>query len=219
MVLRGCSASLSLPWWPVPLCTDSRPAGRWPGPERAGGLPGPPHADSLYTRGETVRFRVHLVRALDFLTAQPEWNGRTVIVSGSSQGGAQALVAAGLDSRVTFFVAGVPAMCDHTGFKAGRINGWPKFVPTGEQSPDHVTEAVRYYDAVNFAARTKASGIVTVGFIDTTCPPTGGYAAFNAVAGEATIVDEPLSGHAVPPRSSEAMRSAILRHASAGNAK
>lgn len=166
-----------------------------------------------------MRFRVHLVRALDFLTAQPEWNGRTVSVSGSSQGGAQALVASGLDSRVTFFVAGVPAMCDHTRFKAGRINGWPKFIPTGEQPPDHVTEAVRYYDAVNFAARTKESGIVTVGFIDTTCPPTGGYAAFNAVAGEATIVDEPLSGHAVPPRSSEAMRSAILRHASAGNAK
>ena len=166
-----------------------------------------------------MRFRVHLVRALDFLTAQPEWNGRTVIVSGSSQGGAQALVAAGLDSRMTFFVAGVPAMCDHTGFKAGRINDWPKLIPTGEQPPDHVTEADRYYDAVNFAARTKASGIVTVGFIDTTCPPTGRYAAFNAVAGEATIVDEPLSGHAVPPRSSEAMRSAILRHASAGNAK
>jgi cephalosporin-C deacetylase-like acetyl esterase len=171
--------------------------------------------DTIYFNGMFLR----LVRALDFLTAQPEWNGRTVIVSGSSQGGAQALVAAGLDPRVTFFAAGVPAMCDHTGFKAGRINGWPKFIPTGEQPPDNVTEAVRYYDAVNFAARTKAAGIVTVGFIDTTCPPTGGYAAFNAVAGEKTIVNEPLSGHGVPPRSSEAMRSAILRHVSAANAK
>jgi hypothetical protein len=86
-------------------------------------------------------------------------------------------------------------------------------------SEKQITEAVRYYDAVNFAARTKAAGIVTVGFIDTTCPPTGGYAAFNAVAGEKTIVNEPLSGHGVPPRSSEAMRSAILRHVSAANAK
>jgi cephalosporin-C deacetylase len=171
--------------------------------------------DTIYFNGMFLR----LVRALDFLTAQPEWDGRTVIVSGSSQGGAQALVAAGLDSRVTFFAAGVPAMCDHTGFKAGRINGWPKFIPTGEQPPDTVTEAVRYYDAVNFAARTKAAGIVTVGFIDTTCPPTGGYAAFNAVAGEKRIVNEPLSGHAVPPHSSDAMRSAILRHVGASVAK
>jgi cephalosporin-C deacetylase-like acetyl esterase len=171
--------------------------------------------DTIYFNGMFLR----LVRALDFLTAQPEWDGRTVIVSGSSQGGAQALVAAGLDSRVTFFAAGVPAMCDHTGFKAGRINGWPKFISTGEQPPDSVTEAVRYYDAVHFAARTKAAGIVTVGFIDTTCPPTGGYAAFNSVMGEKRIVNEPLSGHAVPPRSSDAMRSAILKHASASSAK
>jgi cephalosporin-C deacetylase-like acetyl esterase len=166
--------------------------------------------DTIYFHGMFLR----LVRAIDFLTAQPEWDGRTVIVSGSSQGGAQALVAAGLDSRVTFFAAGVPAMCDHTGFKADRINGWPKFITTGEQPPDSVTEAVRYYDAVNFAKRTKASGIVTVGFIDTTCPPTGGYAAFNAVKGEKLMVEEPLSGHGVPQRSSDAMRAAILKHVS-----
>ena len=166
--------------------------------------------DTIYFRGMFLR----LVRAIDFLTAQPEWDGRTVIVSGSSQGGAQALVAAGLDPRVTFFAAGVPAMCDHTGFKANRINGWPKFIPTGEQPPDSVTEAVRYFDAVNFAARTKASGIVTVGFIDTTCPPTGGYAAFNGLKGGKVMVEEPLSGHAVPQRSSDAMRAAILKHVS-----
>ena len=32
---------------------------------------------------------------------------------GVSQGGLQAIVAAGLDERVTFFTAGVPAGCDH----------------------------------------------------------------------------------------------------------
>ena len=31
-----------------------------------------------------------MVRAIDVLTAQPEWDGRTVVVYGSSQGGAQA---------------------------------------------------------------------------------------------------------------------------------
>ncbi len=35
-----------------------------------------------------------MIRAIDFLTAQPEWDGRTVIVYGSSQGGFQALAAA-----------------------------------------------------------------------------------------------------------------------------
>ena len=55
---------------------------------------------------ETVYFRgmfLRLVRAIDFLTAQPEWDGRTVIVHGSSQGGAQSIVAAGTRSAGDVF--------------------------------------------------------------------------------------------------------------------
>jgi cephalosporin-C deacetylase len=166
---------------------------------------------------ETVYFRgmfLRLVRAIDFLTTQPEWDGRTVIVHGSSQGGAQAIVAAGLDSRVTFFAAGVPAMCDHTGVVAGRVNGWPKLVPNGpDGKPDaQVLQAARYYDAMNFGTRTKAAGLLTVGFIDTTCPPTSVYAAYNALAGGKEIFNDPPSTHAVSPKASQAMRSAILKH-------
>lgn len=67
--------------------------------------------DQCYFKGMFLR----LIRAIDFLTSQPEWDGKTLIVYGSSQGGFQALAAAGLDSRVTFICAGVPAGCDHTG--------------------------------------------------------------------------------------------------------
>jgi cephalosporin-C deacetylase-like acetyl esterase len=174
------------------------------------------------TRGkesrETVYFLgmfLRLVRAIDFLTAQPEWDGRTVIVHGSSQGGAQSIVAAGLDPRVTFFAAGVPAMCDHTGFLAGRINGWPKFISNNatELPNPKAIEAVRYYDAMNFATRTKAAGIITVGFIDTTCPPTSVYAAYNALRGVKLIFNDPPSTHAVSREAGEAMKKAILEHA------
>ena len=166
--------------------------------------------ETMYFLGMFLR----LVRALDFLTAQPEWDGRTVIVHGSSQGGAQAIAAAGLDPRVTFFAAGVPAMCDHTGVVVGRVNGWPKLVPKGSDgNPDaKVLEASRYYDVVNFATRTQAAGIVTVGFIDGVCPPTSVYAAFNALTNAKQIFNDPLSGHTVTPRASEAMREAIQAH-------
>ncbi|OQW95092.1 MAG: acetylxylan esterase, partial [Verrucomicrobia bacterium A1] len=110
---------------------------------------------------------------------------------------------------------GVPAGCDHTGFKVGRINGWPKFIATGEDPPPNVVEAVRYFDAVNFAARAKAPGIVTVGFIDTTCPPTGVYAAYNALSGRKQIFDDIPTGHANSPEAMKAMREAILAHAAA----
>jgi cephalosporin-C deacetylase-like acetyl esterase len=167
---------------------------------------------------ETVYFLgmfLRLVRALDFLTAQPEWDGRTVVVHGSSQGGYQSLVAAGLDPRVTFFAAGVPAGCDHTGFKVGRVNGWPKFIATGETPPPNVVEAVRYYDTVNFVTRHKATGIITVGFIDTTCPPSSVYAAYNAVPGKKQIYNDIPRGHANSPQATAAMRNAIAAHVEA----
>lgn len=165
--------------------------------------------DTVYFRGMFLR----LVRALDVLTAQPEWDGRTVVVHGSSQGGYQSIVAAGLDPRVTFFAAGVPAGCDHTGFKVGRINGWPKFIATGEKPADNVVDAVRYYDVVNFATRAKVQGIVTVGFIDTTCPPSSVYAAYNALPGKKAIFNDIPSGHTNSPQASKAMQDAILKHA------
>ncbi|MCX6897459.1 MAG: acetylxylan esterase [Verrucomicrobia bacterium] len=167
---------------------------------------------------ETVYFLgmfLRLVRALDFLTAQPEWDGHTVVVQGSSQGGYQSLVAAGLDPRVTFFAAGVPAGCDHTGFKAGRVNGWPHFIATGETPPPNVVEAVRYFDCVNFVTRSKAAGIVTVGFIDTTCPPSSVYAAYNAIPGKKRIHIDVAAGHTNTPKAVEAMRNAILAHVEA----
>ena len=165
--------------------------------------------ESIYFLGMFLR----VIRALDFLTAQPEWNGRTLVVSGSSQGGFQAIAAAGLDSRVTFFAAGVPAGCDHTGSLAGRIAGWPKFIPTGEkQTPPGVIAAVKYFDCVNFASRAKAPGIFTVGFIDTTCPPTSVYAAYNALRAPKEIHHDVAAGHTNTPAASAAMKAAVLKH-------
>ncbi len=171
------------------------------------------------TRGrdkpETIHFVgmfVRLMRAIDFLAAQPEWDGRTSVVHGSSQGGYQSIVAAGLDPRVTYFAGGVPAGCDHCGFKAGRINGWPKFIATGETPPDNVVAAVRYVDAANFATRAKCPGMLTVGFIDTTCPPSSVYAAYNALAGKRAMYHDIPNGHNMSKASVDALRTAILAH-------
>lgn len=155
---------------------------------------------------------LRVVRAIDVLAAQPEWDGRILVVQGSSQGGYQTLAAAGLDARVTFFAAAVPAGCDHTGCTAGRINGWPKFIATGETAPSNVVEAVRYFDAVNFASRSRVAGLVTVGYIDTTCPPTSVYAAYNALPDGKRIHVDIDAGHCNTPQASRVMEAAILNH-------
>ncbi|MEM7011515.1 MAG: acetylxylan esterase, partial [Verrucomicrobiota bacterium] len=150
--------------------------------------------DTIYFRGMILR----LVRAIDFLTSRPEWDGKVMAVIGHSQGGLQALAAGGLDDRVTFIGSGVPAGCDHTGMLADRISGWPKLVPLLENGkPDpKVVEAVRYIDAVNFATRCNAEAILSAGFIDRVCPATSVYAAYNALPGKKQMINKPAMGHA-----------------------
>ena len=65
------------------------------------------------------------VRAIDFLTSLPEWDGKNVAVQGGSQGGALALITAGLDPRVTLCVANHPALSDMAGYLDNRAGGYP----------------------------------------------------------------------------------------------
>ena len=166
--------------------------------------------DTIYFRGMFLR----LIRAMDFLTSRPEWDGRVLAVIGHSQGGGQALAAGGLDERVTMVATGVPAICDHSGRAAGRINGWPKLVPTAtDGKPDpKVLEAARYVDAVNLASRCQAEAIMSVGFIDSVCPPSSCYAAYNCLQGCKQIINEPLMGHAAPRHIQDAFFEAIREH-------
>lgn len=169
--------------------------------------------ESNYFRGMFLR----LVRAIDFLAAQPEWDGRTLVVSGSSMGGAQAFAAAGLDGRVSFIAANMPAMSDHAGVLIGRAPVWPRYLkaPPAAKPAAAGVEAVRYYDTSNFATRTQAAALINVGFIDTSCPPTTVYAAFNSLPGTKQIVHDIMLGHVQTPEIREVMRAAIRRHVSA----
>jgi len=166
--------------------------------------------EKAYFTGMMLR----LVRAIDVLTSQPEWDGQHVVVSGASQGGYQAIAAAGLDARVTFFAAGVPAGCDHSGMLAHRIAGWPKIVPVVEGKPDMaVLEAYRYVDCMNFATRTKAAGCyLTVGLIDNVCPPTSVYAAYNQLSIPKEIYNDIPSGHSHSQAARDGMTKAVLKH-------
>lgn len=155
-------------------------------------LQGRESRETMYLRG--IIFR--LLRAIDTVAGQADWDGRRLVALGRSQGGGQALVAGGLDPRVTYVSAEIPTFCDHTGIVVGRINGWPRIIPNDTVSPDpKVVEAVRYYDAVNFASRHSAQVFVTLGFIDHICPPTGIYAMYNQLRGKKQLWEHPDTGH------------------------
>jgi cephalosporin-C deacetylase-like acetyl esterase len=138
-------------------------------------------------------------RAAQYLSSRPEWNKKQFVVQGSSMGGGQSFATAYLCPQVTAFAANVPALCDHSGPSVGRLAGWPRWVPYANGKPDEkALAASRYYDCVNFAYTIHAKALVSAGFIDTNCPPSSVYVAFNALAGKKSFFNMPKAGHEVP---------------------
>jgi cephalosporin-C deacetylase-like acetyl esterase len=154
--------------------------------------------DKFYFVGMYVR----LLRSIEFIGAQDPWDGKHLITIGESQGGGQALAAAGLDQRVSAVVAVVPAMCDFTGPVVKRLGGWP--MPIGRdiesEQTRKVIEAVRYCDNVNLAKRSRAETLIFVGLIDTTCSPPGVFSTYNNLPGRKHIVAYPHKPHSGLPR-------------------
>jgi len=147
----------------------------------------------FYFRGMYDR----LIRTLDFLTSQPEWDGKRIIVIGESQGGGQALAAAGLDKRVSVAVATVPAMCDFGGTLAGRKGGWPQpFEIKGDQ--DKMLSTIPYFDDAHLLKGSKATLVTEVGLIDVTCPSTSVFAAINQASGKKITFVVPYRPHHAP---------------------
>ncbi len=148
--------------------------------------------DTVYFRGMYLR----LIRTLDFLTSQPEWDGKRLLVIGESQGGGQALAAAGLDHRVDVAIATVPAMCDWGGTLVGRKGGWPQPFAT-QNDRNKMLAALPYFDTAHLLKGSQATLIVEIGLIDTTCSPESVYAAINQSSGKKIIYPVPYRGHHV----------------------
>ena len=146
---------------------------------------------------------LRLMRGLDFLCAQPEWDGKHLICIGTSQGGGQALVAAGLDQRVSAVAATVPALCDLSAPLASRAGCWPNPLPTGMKTNDEqfvkILNTVGYFDAVNHVARSHAKFLIGAGLADPTCPASGIYAAYNRITGAKQILLSLTGNHYTVP--------------------
>lgn len=146
--------------------------------------------DSIYFRGMYLR----LLRTLDYLTSQPGWDRKRILVIGESQGGGQSLAAAGLDKRVTAVVATVPAMCDWGRTLIGQKGGWPNPFATNFNR-EKMLETVPYFDAAHLLKGSKATLVTEIGFIDETCPSSSVYSAINQSKGKKIIFGVPYREH------------------------
>ena len=144
---------------------------------------------------------VGCARAVDFLCSLPEWDGRNVIVTGGSQGGALTIVTAALNEKVSLCAPFYPALCDLMGFLHQRAGGWPKyFIDYSKDSRVGVDEATAvetlpYFDVVNFARMLRVPTFMSWGYSDDTCSPTSVWAAWNEIGAPKEYDVTPSSGH------------------------
>ena len=165
--------------------------------------------NSYYFRNMILR----AIRALDYITSDPLWDGKTIILLGESQGGAQAVALAGLDDRVTDVVINVPAMIGNGGYLLGRNDAWPwpmeyngvetptssmLDVDTGiltEKNARRAKKVAPYFDGASLMKGSKARFLVEIGLVDTTCPPSEVFSGLNGVAGEVQVISSPYRNH------------------------
>ncbi len=119
-------------------------------------------------------------RVLDYLLTRPDWDGKTIVLTGGSMGGQQIMALAGLrPDKISAALVCVPAGADTNGDLHGRKAGYPNW-------PSDNADAMRtalYFDPVNFASRITAPVMAGMGFIDTISPPAGVWTMLNQVRG------------------------------------
>lgn len=151
--------------------------------------------ESYYFRGMYLR----VLRAIQFMTQQPEWDGKRIIVIGESQGGGQAAAVAGLDNRVSAVVLNVPAMMDFGAPYAQRRGGWPQPAESHPELSQEQRDAVLpYFDAGLLLGHSKAQIYCEIGLIDTTCPPSAVWSGLNNAKGPKTVRCVPFRSHSWP---------------------
>jgi cephalosporin-C deacetylase-like acetyl esterase len=158
---------------------------------------------TYYTQGNTNRDKSYFLRmylscyrAAEYLTQRPDWDGKTLVVMGTSMGGQQAIVTAALYPKVTAMLACVPSSCDMAGPRHGRAAGFPDWEKEAtRQQNDKILEVGGYFDPVNFASRVRCPALVALGLFDETCPPTGVYSVCNQIKRKKEVVVMVNSGH------------------------
>ncbi|MDE2184740.1 MAG: acetylxylan esterase [Alphaproteobacteria bacterium] len=163
-------------------------------PEEADGVPATYPAIGNTNRETSYFLNMYLrdTRALDWVRTLRRWDHKTVVVNGTSMGGQQSLVTAGLNpGKITAVVVNEPSGADTNGDLHGRKSGYPNW----PNSDPRVAETALYFDTVNFAPRITAPTLMAIGFIDRTCPPTGLWTELDLIPGPKEAVPMIESDH------------------------
>jgi cephalosporin-C deacetylase len=152
--------------------------------------------DSYYYR----RVFTDAVRAVEAASGDPSVDPSRIAVVGGSQGGGISLAAAALSPAIGAVMADVPFLCDFP--RAVRITPRDpyteisRYLAAHRDHVDQVFSTLRYFDGTLFARRITAPTLISVAMMDTICPPSTIFAAYNALAAiDKTLWDYGFNDH------------------------
>jgi cephalosporin-C deacetylase len=133
------------------------------------------------------------VRAVDAVRTLPQVDADRVAVCGGSQGGGIAISAAGLSDGLVAVMPDVPFLC-HFERAVGFTDADPyqevvRYLSVHRGADDRVFETLSYFDGANMAKRADAAALYSVALMDTICPPSTVYAAYNRHAGSTKQIE------------------------------
>lgn len=140
-----------------------------------------------------LRMILGCYRASEYLMSRPDWDGRILVASGTSQGGFQSIAVTALQPKITHMMVNVPAGADHAAAIVGRGISWPYYNNNG--SDWAVMKTSSYFDDINFASRIRVPSLIALGLLDQTSAPSGVFAAANQIPVPKEIVVMPFSDH------------------------
>jgi cephalosporin-C deacetylase len=184
--------------WKIGATPDAEPGSN---PEQPGfmtrGILSP---ESYYYR----RLITDAVRAVEAAAAHPLVDAARIVVNGGSQGGGLALAVSSLaPSSLVPTIAGVMAdvpflshferailITDNDPY--GEI---ARYLSIHRDRVDQVMHTLSHFDVAGLVRRSSAPALFSVALMDTTCPPSTVYAAYNHYAGPKEIRVYPFNNH------------------------
>ena len=185
--------------------------------------------DTGGVRGNTLRG--HIIRGLDdtperllfrqiyldtaqlaqIVMGMPEVDASRVGATGGSQGGGLTLACAALEPRIKRAAPVFPFLCDYqrvwemdlaVGAYEELKTFFRLFDPRHEREEEIFTR-LGYIDNQHLAHRIRAEVLMVVGLMDTICPPSTQFAAYNKITSPKELVIYPDYGHEGLPGSSD----------------
>ncbi|HBE80759.1 MAG TPA: acetylesterase [Firmicutes bacterium] len=133
----------------------------------------------------------------------PDIDENRVCVTGGSQGGALALACASLEPRIKRVAPVYPFLCDYKRVwemdlakdAYQEISDYFRLFDPMHKRENEIFTKLGYIDIQNLVKRIQGEVLFTTGLMDSVCPPSTQFAAYNKIQSEKSMIIYPDYGH------------------------